>query len=381
MKWRAPLNTVIAVVVLGTLVGTPASGQWNARREIRLPDPPGYLTLKCDFHVHTVFSDGEVWPPVRIEEAWREGLDAIAITDHIEYQPHAKDVPTNFGRPYELALGRAQELDIILIRGAEITKGEPPGHFNAIFVEDIGALNCPDYKDAVREANRQGAFVFWNHPGWKQPGNRSVWYAQQDTLFRLGLLKGLEVVNSDTYYPEVFGWCLEKKLTVVGNSDIHAPVAMEYDPAGGQRRPITLVFAKKRSAEAIREALFAGRTAVLFNGLLIGKEEFVRPLFERSIELKTPEVPLKPKGASYAQVYNSSDVDFHLAAAGTVEGVSFPDSVDLWAGRTVLLPLRKAGANWTGRKEVELPYVVKNVLVAPGQGLRTTVRLKVKVEE
>ena len=60
------------------------------RTEINIPDIPGYLTLKCDFHMHTVFSDGDVWPTVRVQEAWLEGLDAISITDHIEYLPHSR---------------------------------------------------------------------------------------------------------------------------------------------------------------------------------------------------------------------------------------------------------------------------------------------------
>ena len=60
--------------------------QAQERRIPNIPDIPGYQTLICDFHMHTVFSDGRVWPTVRVDEAWREGLDAIAITDHLEYQ-------------------------------------------------------------------------------------------------------------------------------------------------------------------------------------------------------------------------------------------------------------------------------------------------------
>ena len=60
------------------------------RPVINIPDILGYKTLKCDFHMHTVFSDGQVWPTVRIDEAWRDGLDAISITDHIEYRPNLK---------------------------------------------------------------------------------------------------------------------------------------------------------------------------------------------------------------------------------------------------------------------------------------------------
>ena len=36
----------------------------EARYEISFPDLPGYVTVKCDLHTHTVFSDGEVWPTV-----------------------------------------------------------------------------------------------------------------------------------------------------------------------------------------------------------------------------------------------------------------------------------------------------------------------------
>lgn len=64
--------------------------QAQRRNEIQVPDLDGYTTLKCDFHMHTVFSDGLVWPTVRVDEAYREGLDAISLTEHIEYRPHKK---------------------------------------------------------------------------------------------------------------------------------------------------------------------------------------------------------------------------------------------------------------------------------------------------
>ena len=43
-----------------------ASASAQIRHEIRVPDMPGFHTLVCDFHMHTVFSDGTVWPTVRI---------------------------------------------------------------------------------------------------------------------------------------------------------------------------------------------------------------------------------------------------------------------------------------------------------------------------
>ena len=58
--------------------------QDEGTRAIEFPDIPGYVTLKCDLHMHTVLSDGSVWANIRVREALMDGLDAISITDHLE---------------------------------------------------------------------------------------------------------------------------------------------------------------------------------------------------------------------------------------------------------------------------------------------------------
>jgi hypothetical protein len=158
----------------------------RARTPVRIPDIPGYRTLKCDFHIHTVFSDGLVWPSVRSEEAWREGLDAIAITDHIEYQPHKADVSTNHNRSFEIARGPGTELGVVVIKGSEITRQMPPGHLNAIFLTDSAELAVPGWRDSIAAAHRQGAFIFWNHPGWSAQltNDTVVWYAEHTELLQ-----------------------------------------------------------------------------------------------------------------------------------------------------------------------------------------------------
>ena len=55
-------------------------------RTITIPDTAGFKVLK-DFHMHTLFSDGQVMPADRVNEAVQNGLDVIAITDHIECVP------------------------------------------------------------------------------------------------------------------------------------------------------------------------------------------------------------------------------------------------------------------------------------------------------
>lgn len=192
------------------------------RREINFPDLPGYHTLICDLHTHTVFSDGLVWPTVRIDEAWRLGLDAIAITDHIEYQPHKDDIPTSHNRPYELVKKRAADKGILLPRGAEITRDTPPGHFNGIFLRDVDPLETNSFREVVKRATEQGGFVFWNHQGWKG-SEKGSWRGVHTTILENGWLHGMEVANGNSYYPDAHQWCLDRGLTMLGNSDIHQP--------------------------------------------------------------------------------------------------------------------------------------------------------------
>ena len=58
------------------------------RTEIVLPQVNGYNVYKADLHIHTFYSDGHVSPQFRVSEAWRDGLDVMAVTEHIEYRPH-----------------------------------------------------------------------------------------------------------------------------------------------------------------------------------------------------------------------------------------------------------------------------------------------------
>lgn len=276
---RRGFMVLFTVAVYFLMLSVSVLAQNNARREIRIPAIRGYVTLKCDFHLHTVFSDGNVWPVTRVQEAWKEGLDAISITDHIEYQPHRADIPTKHNRPYEIALSAANSADLILIKGAEITRDTPPGHHNAIFVSEIDSLDRKDFYQAFDEAEEQGSFIFYNHPGWKHPQGIAEWFEYQTNLLAKGQLYGVEVVNGNDYYPLAHQWCIEKKLAMMGNSDEHNPITFSYDFAKGEHRPMTLVFARKRTADSIKEALFARRTAVWWKGGLIGDREFLEPGF------------------------------------------------------------------------------------------------------
>ena len=63
------------------------------RTEIILPQQVnGYNIYKADFHCHTIYSDGDITPRQRIREAWQNGLDIIAITDHLEARKYERNM-------------------------------------------------------------------------------------------------------------------------------------------------------------------------------------------------------------------------------------------------------------------------------------------------
>lgn len=379
MKTNYRLNRRLALVTFFLAISYFAISQIRVRDEIEFPDIPGYLTLKCDFHIHTVFSDGNVWPTVRPEEAWREGLDAISITDHIEYQPHKDDLPTNHNRSYEIALPKSEELGLLLIRGAEITRDMPPGHFNALFLKNVNLLDVEDWREAIIAAVNQDAFIIWNHPGWRQPDEIPIWYDEHTEIFQKGWVKGMEIVNERSYYPKAHQWCIDKNITMIGTSDIHDPVNLNYKIHEGEHRPITLVFAKTRTKEAIKEALLNRRTAVYHNNLLIGEEQYLSPVFYGSIKIMNREITIKENQWKNIRIHNYSDIDLELEAAVNENNIDMQKKVTLAAHKTSLLRVQCKSEKLEGTINIELPYTVTNFLIAPGKGLPVKLKFQANI--
>ena len=368
-KFRPRLVCAVLAFAAVLSFASQADCRVRARFEPVIPDIPGYLTLKCDFHMHTVFSDGKVWPTIRVEEAWRDGLDAIAISDHIEYTPFEDDVRKDHDRSYEVARPVAEELGILLIKAVEITKPVPPGHFNALFLENVAIVEHENYLESIGRAVDQGAFVFWNHPPFRQKDNKSIWHPEHTKVLEKGWLHGIEVVNGDNYYPKAQQWGLEKGLTFMGSSDVHTLIDFDYDPLAecGDFRPMTLVFAEERSLDAIKDALFARRTAVFAGGCLYGESIYLRPIFESSVELVNHDVTIPGKGRAVVQVHNRSDIVFHLEADGEVEELDYPKKLTLVPGGTVLMQVSGKSAEIEGERHVSLPYHVINLVPSPGE--------------
>jgi hypothetical protein len=343
------------------------------RYEIPFPNLPGTEVTICDLHMHTVFSDGSVWPRVRIDEAWRLGLHAISITDHVEYHPWKDDVRAdNLDRSYELAAGPAREHGIVLIRGAEITRDTPPGHFNAVFLQqanDLAFLPQVAKEDmegllkAFEIAVQQGAFVFWNHPGWKGP-ELGKWGPVQEELLKRGWLHGIEICNGETYYREAHEYALEKNLTLIGTSDIHGP-DLERRTTPTAHRTLTLVFPETRTPEAIRKALLEGKTLVWYQDMLIGREPILGQYFGQCLKVRPPH--LRTQNRVFTVFENNSAVDIKLERSGKIG----PASLTIPAGARVLVAVGTSQP----KQPLTLEYVVTNWWIAPDTGLPVKIQL------
>jgi hypothetical protein len=355
---------LLSCLYVTTLNAQHSHDHTHESRKIVFPDVPGYEVLSTDLHIHTVFSDGSVWPDIRVEEAKRDNIDVIAITEHLEYQPHEEDIPhPDRNRSYEVAQkSSGQEDSLIIINGSEITRDMPPGHSNAIFIRDANRLLQESAMAVFREAKQQESFVFWNHPHWtaQAPDGIASLTEMHKQLIEEGLLNGIEVVNSTSYSAEALQIALDHDLTILGTSDIHGLIDWQYDVPHGGHRPVTLVFAEERSKESVKQGLVEGRTVVWFNDFLIGKEEYLVPLIEESLTITDSfyqddtsvfNTTITNKSSSKFILKNSSKYSFHQHSS--VITVPPQSSIELQV-KTI-----------EKKDEIQLPFEVMNAVTAP----------------
>lgn len=311
------------------------------RHEIVIPDVNGYKVLKADLHIHTIYSDADVTPELRVKEAWFDGLDIIAITDHIEYRRQEdkminflnarvldgdkavnsnvirkdadkRGIVSDLNLPVRLAQSAAQNYGITVIPGAEITR-EPVsiGHFNALFTTDNNLIYDRDPLQALRNAKAQGAIIMHNHPGWRRTSVESPETEQK--AYDEGLIGGVETMNGSEFYPKIIDRARERGLFVAANTDIHDSATETYR-AQGQLRNMTLILAADNSIEAVREALENRRTLAWSFGTLAGEEQMLKDFFKACVSVR--EIVSDGKYTTYA-VTNNSSLEFMLQGSGT----------------------------------------------------------------
>lgn len=322
------------------------------RTEIILPQVNGYNCYKADLHVHTIYSDGELTPRQRVREAWYDGLDILAITDHLEARNYEKYMlkalaPHNpDGKPHKYyhagsvrlmkdgtdpgirsnhnaTFAEAAEYvkkegyPILLIKGSEISrKPQTQGHFNALFLKDVNAIYNIDAKETLRNVHKQGGLVIHNHPGYRRnTTDKSEWQAE---VYAEKLFDGVEIVNGTKFYPKMIRRCVEENLIMIGATDTHRPTSGQYKDMGFFRT-MTLILAKECTEEAIKDALLKRRTIVYSGGELMGEEKWLSEFLNASLDVQNAGVETK-KGAKYQRycITNTTSLTYKLRYKSTV---------------------------------------------------------------
>lgn len=316
------------------------------RTEIILPQVGGYNCYKADLHTHTIYSDGEMTPREKVREAWYDGLDILAITDHLEsrrYSQYMLNALAPFnpdGKPYQYhhagsarlrpdgtdagittdlnaTFDEAKEYvekegyPITLIKGVEISrKPQTQGHFNALFVKDINALYDIDTKKTFRNVHKQGGLIIHNHPAYRrETTDKSEW---QEEVYKEGLIDGVEIVNGLDFYPKMIRRCVEENLAMVAGTDSHRPTSGQFKDYGFFRT-MTIILAKDKSEKSLRNALKERRTIAYSGGQLMGEEMWLAELLKASVSCQNIGIS-KKKGLEYHKfvLTNKSSLTYTL---------------------------------------------------------------------
>lgn len=377
----------------------PGSEEDNPQRSIKFPDTENYKTLVSDLHTHSVFSDGHVWPNIRVTEALKDGVDVLAITEHLEYQPHLEDIPNeDRNKAFLEALGAAKGNEILVINGSEITREMPPGHINAVFIKDANKLinidkskekeaqeeiekrldqlqgrdrkainffalaNMWPVEKAVEEANNQGAFVFWNHPFWGSQKKDGI--AELTTMHKMfiekGQLHGIEVVNGDLYSEEAFKIAIDNNLTLIGTSDVHNLIDWDYSPHKGGHRPVTLIFSDSKDPNDVKEALMDRRTVIWFKNSLFGLKKNMDPLLKASLSIGSASY-ISDTDILRITLVNESDVKFLLQSKSDFTYTNTEDLIEVPPQSSKYLEVKTV----TRLSSIELNFEVMNALISP----------------
>ena len=306
------------------------------RTEIILPQVKGFNCYKGDFHIHTSYSDGTVTPAGRVVEAWYDGLDILAITDHYEGLRGIKNffkvsaVYNEDGKANShisaLKAGRTMadfnaihseaetQLEksgypMLLINGCEMARNnDTHGHFCCLFLKDINTVFAPDMAEAFRKVKEQGGLVIHNHPGWRRKTSDKTEFHEQ--VYSEGLIDGVEVVNGNTFYPHIVKRCIDEKLTMFANTDIH-PISANRYGALGIHRTMTFVLAKELTEKAIKDALLKRRTIAYSAGALIGEEKWLSEFLNAAVDCRVVNVDDKG-GKRTFQLTNMTSITYRL---------------------------------------------------------------------
>ena len=309
---------------------------YNRRAEIVLPVVNGFNCYKADFHIHTCYSDGRITPAGRVHEAWSDGLDIIAITDHYEGYRNVKNFfkvtagfnadgkPTKYSSAFDsnsmkmdfnaihdeaVAQRDKSGYNLLIIKGCEMARNaKTHGHFNCLFLKDLNTLYNKDLAKAFDNVHAQGGLVVHNHPAYVRGTTDKSDFHEQ--VYSTGRIDGVEVANGYSFYPPIVRRCIEEKLFMLGCTDEHGETARKYGMVG-VHRTMTFVLAKELTEKAVKDAIMKRRTIAYSAGSLIGEQKLLTDYLNAAVECRITKVDEKA-GKRTFQLTNTTSITYRL---------------------------------------------------------------------
>lgn len=280
---RKPYNLLAIVLALIALMAMPCWAADAAAGPMRhdFPRVGPYEVISGDFHMHTKHSDGRLTTRERVEESYKWGYDAIAVTDHGKSAAYgeARYVGEPLGmiiiRGFETGIAKKEHLVVLNVpsdykpRDAHVW-AENPGESKAFYQQELTNIA------------KVGGVVIYPHPhvGYREP---VLWGIKQ------GIIQGVELKNGvvgegwntvkdhgASWYPSAVDFAMQHNLAFIANSDVHGNRQPDTSP-------VTLLLVTERSVTGVMDAIKNQRTAAWFNGMLWGRQKLLSDVIESSV--------------------------------------------------------------------------------------------------
>jgi len=237
--------------------------------------PNTYEVLKCNFHTHTTYSDGQYTPAQVVNLYDSADYDVLAITDH------------NTVAGYAEAKAEGDKLGLTVICGEEIGSSQydwPDGSFKHIVALFIHEAILPDgvVPTCFDKIHAQGGIGVVAHPTWG--GAWSNWQNYQTAEY----IDGWEVGDSR------LEWVYKSNYIYLRNHDFHGDTLLHLFS-----KCWTYVLAENRTESGVKEALMSRRTVIYYSGELYGSP-YALSLYIQNQDLTqiTADIPSPPMSPS-----------------------------------------------------------------------------------
>ena len=195
--------------------------------------------LRCDFHIHTTYSDGRSSPAEMLIRGRELGLDVAVITDHNDYRGSLKGLQERkrldlnlITMPGEevsgpnwhiLSINAGAAIYDLTVEAFGLDSDDRKEHWKATTAQEYGTLRW-----AIEATQAHGGRAYLAHPYWAVERGFHLPTAMYDQVLAEGILDGLELLGDVKYQNNVRSLAryLDYRaaghdIPILGNSDTH----------------------------------------------------------------------------------------------------------------------------------------------------------------